>query len=139
MPKVSKRVTLRWTLAIISLTVFLAVVPYTIYKYATTSQFLNKGSTVVIRDRNYNDLTDGAIQAKLMLSNNLFQATLLVTAALTGLLIAKKGEAGFLFGRPRLRALMFICASILLLLSFGFNALYINEISYIYSIAGNLI
>lgn len=137
MAKTSKRLVLRWVLAIVSLTIFLVIVPYTAYRYITTSKYFNESSTLIIPDRKYNDLTDGGIQAKLTLSNNMFQIGLLVTAALAGLLIAKKGEAGFILADAP-EVIMFICTSFLLLLSFACNALYINEVSYIYSVAGKL-
>ena len=135
MPKDFNR--LRWLLAITSLAIFLIVIPLTISKYVTTSKFFNQSNPVIIPDRPYNDLTDGGMQIKVNLSNNLFQVGLLIVAALAGLLIAKDKEAGFVLSDPP-EILMFGCASLLLLLSFVFHDLYLNEIGYVYSLAGKL-
>jgi hypothetical protein len=124
--------------AALSIIVFIIIVPYTLYRYVTTSQYINTPKPTYIRDRKFNDLTNGAMQAKINLSNNLFQVTFLVIAGLAGLFIAKRQEADFVLADvPEI--IMFVCAGILLLLSFLFNILYLNEVSYIYSIAGNLV
>ena len=136
---------LRWLLAIISLLVFLIVGLRSAERYLTTPglsirqyEFISRHfgeRKIMIHDTPYNDLTDGGIQAKVNLSNNMFQATLLITAALAGLLIAKDKEAGFVLGKvPEL--LMFICAGLLLLLSFVSHWLYLTEVSYMYFFAG---
>lgn len=129
----------RWLLAIICAGVFLLVASRTIKRYLTTStfisQYVEQPQRVVIPAKPYNDLTDGSIQARLALSTNLFQVTLLLTAAVAGLLIAKDGEAGFLLASvPEI--VMFLCTGLLLLMSFVSHALYLNEISYLYSLAG---
>lgn len=130
---------LRWLLAIIALVIFLVVVPRTASRYLSTSNFINKYRSqpqqVAIPSKPYNDMTDGGIQANLALSNSLFQATLLITAAVAGLLIAKDGEAGFVLAKAP-EIIMFLCTSLLLLLSFISHALYLKEISYIYALAG---
>ncbi|HWS85425.1 MAG TPA: hypothetical protein VN282_00410 [Pyrinomonadaceae bacterium] len=133
------RKTLRWLLALICASVFLYITSRTVTRYLTTSTFMSQYVTqterVLIPGKPYNDLTDGGIQARLTLSTNLFQVTLLITAAVAGLLIAKDGEAGFvLTGAPEL--IMFLCTGLLLLLSFVSHALYLNEISYLYALAG---
>ena len=130
---------LRWLLAIVCVAVFLFVVSRTVNRYLKTSKFISQYVTqeekIVIPSKPYNDMTDGGIQARLTLSTNLFQITLLITAAVAGLLIAKDGEAGFvLASAPEL--LMFLCTSLLLLMSFVSHALYLNEISYVYALAG---
>ncbi|MDQ1560255.1 MAG: hypothetical protein QOD32_3315 [Pyrinomonadaceae bacterium] len=137
----------RWFLAITALLVFILVVPPTVRRYFTTPGLSVRQYGVVSRnfseqkitipDKPYNDLTDGGIQAKLSLSTNLFQIALLVTAALAGLLIAKDNVAGFVLGEaPEL--IMFGCAGLLLMLSFVSHFIYLNEVSYLYFLAGKL-
>lgn len=137
----------RWFLAIAALLVFILLVPPTVKRYLTTPGLSVRQYGIVSRnfseqkitipDKPYNDLTDGGVQAKLSLSTNLFQIALLVTAALAGLLIAKDREAGFVLGQmPEL--IMFGCAGLLLLLSFVSHFSYLNEISYLYFLAGKL-
>ena len=139
--------TSRYLLAIAAGIVIVFLVPHTVMRYLTTPglsirqyEFISRTFTeqkITIRDRPYNDLTDGGIQAKVTLSTNLFQIGLLVTAALAGLLIAKDKEAGFVLGKlPEL--VMFSCAGLLLLLSFISHFSYLNEISYLYLLAGKL-
>lgn len=130
---------LRWFLAIVALLVFMVFVQRTISRYLSVSEFARQytGQTpkTLIRTQPYNDMTDGSIQARLTLSNNLFQATLLITAALAGLLIAKDREARFILAKgPEI--MMFVCTGLLLLLSLVSHALYLTEISYIYALAG---
>jgi hypothetical protein len=138
---------MRWLLTITALLVFLMLVPPTVRRYLTTpglsvrqSGFVSRNFTeqkINIPDKPYNDLTDGGIQAKLSLSTNLFQIALLVIAALAGLLIAKDKEAGFVLAKaPEL--IMFACAGLLLTLSFVSHFSYVNEISYLYFLAGKL-
>lgn len=133
--KGDKRLFLRRTMAVISLSLSLLFVPYTIFKYFTTSRYFK--SIIIIPDSPYNELIANSIQSKLNLSSNLFQMELLITAGLAGLLIAKDGEARFVLG-DRPEKTMFICASSLLLLSYIFHYLYFTEVSYIYAVAGRL-
>lgn len=131
---------LRWLLALICVLVFIFIVSRTVSRYLDTSKFISQYVTqpekkVVIPSKPYNDMTDGSIQAKLTLSTNLFQITLLITAAVAGLLIAKDGEAGFILASPP-ELLMFLCTSLLLMMSFVSHGLYLNEISYLYALAG---
>ncbi|HEX8149018.1 MAG TPA: hypothetical protein VF591_17680 [Pyrinomonadaceae bacterium] len=129
----------RWLLAIICAGVFLVVASRTVKRYLGTSTFMGQYVTqperVMIPGKPYNDLTDGSIQARLTLSTNLFQVTLLVTAAVAGLLIAKDGEAGFVLSAAP-EFIMFFCTGLLLLMSFVSHGLYLNEISYLYALAG---
>ena len=138
---------LRWLLALASVAIFIVVVASTANRYLTTpglsvrqSEFISRyfsEQKVHIPDTPYNDLTDGGIQAKLSLSTNLFQIALLVTAAFAGLLFAKDVAARLvLTGAPEI--IMFICTGALLLLSFVSHFLYLNEISYMYHLAGKL-
>jgi hypothetical protein len=130
---VARRLSLRWALALASFIVVLVLVPDTIRQYALTSRYLNEN--VVITDSPYNELIAGSIQSKSTLSTNLFQMELLITAGLVGLLIAKDKEAGFVLAQLP-EKVMFICASLLLLLSYIFHYLYFTEVSYIYTVAG---
>jgi hypothetical protein len=130
---------LRWLLAIICVVVFIYITSRTVSRYLATSRYIGQyviqTEKIVIPGKPYNDMTDGGIQAKLTLSTNLFQVTLLITAAVAGLLIAKDGEAGFVLASPP-ELVMFLCTSLLLLMSFISHALYLNEISYLYALAG---
>lgn len=130
---------LRWFLAIIALLVFVVYVQQTISKYLSVSvvasQYTGQTPKTIIPSKPYNDMTDGSIQARLTLSNNVFQATLLITAALAGLLIAKDRQARFILAKAP-EILMFVCTSLLLVVSFISHALYLTEISYIYALAG---
>lgn len=138
---------LRWLLAIISLTIFIIVVPRTVKRYLSTPglsvrqyEFVSRNFSeqpVSIPDKPYNALTDGGIQARLSLSTNLFQIALLLTAALAGLLITKDKEARLILSKPP-ELIMFACTGLLLLLSFVSHFSYLHEISYIYFLAGKL-
>jgi len=119
--------------------VFVVFVQQTISKYlnvsVVVSQYTGQTPKTIIPSKPYNDMTDGSIQARLNLSNNVFQVTLLITAALAGLLIARDRQARFVLAKaPEL--IMFSCSSLLLLVSFVSHALYLTEISYIYALAG---
>jgi hypothetical protein len=141
---------LRYTLTILSLLVFVWMIESTASRYLTTPGLSIRNNGFVSRhfaerkislpDYPYNGLTEGGIQAKLVLSSNLFQVTLLVSAALAGLLIARKNEALLVLGgRGRWpEVVMFIFAAVLLLLAFVTHALYLNEVSYLYFLAGSL-
>lgn len=138
---------LRRVLALISLLVFILMVWHTAIRYLTTaglsirqSEFISRHfveQKITLPDVPYNDLTDGGMQAKLNLSNNLFQVSLLLSAALAGLLIVKDKEARFVLGTPP-ELTMFILASLLILLSFVSHLLYLYEVSYLYFLAGKL-
>lgn len=138
---------LRRLLALISSIVFILMVLDRANRYLTTPglsirqyEFVSENfdeQKITLPDRPYNDLTDGGMQAKLNLSNNLFQVTLLLSAALAGLLIAKDREAHFVLGKPP-ELIMFILAVLLLLLSFISHLLFLNEVAYLYFLAGKL-
>jgi hypothetical protein len=130
---VTPRLFLRWGLAAASLIIILVLAPDTVRQYFTTSRYLNEN--VIFTDSPYNELIAGSIQSKLTLSTNLFQMELLITAGLVGLLIAKDKETGFVLAQLP-EKIMFICASLLLLLSYIFHYLYFTEVSYIYTVAG---
>jgi hypothetical protein len=130
------RLSLRTTLAVLSLLVFLLVVFYTVRRYKNTSQYFN--STIVIAGAPFNELTNGSIQSRLDLSTNLFQVGLVVIAGLSGLLItkdiAKDGAANFALSKPP-EIIMFACAFLLVLFSLVLHYWYVHEISYIYDLA----
>jgi hypothetical protein len=138
---------LRQALAVVSLIIFVVMIVQTANRYLTTPglsirqyDFISRHfaeQKITLPDRAYNDLTDGGIQAKLTLSTNVFQITLLISAALAGLMIARDEEAGFVLGsKPEL--IMFVLASLLLLMSFVSHAFFLTEISYLYFLAGKL-
>lgn len=141
---------LRYGLAILSLVVFLLMIGNTASRYLTTpglsvrsNPFIKRHFAqrkITLADHIYNDLTDGGIQAKITLSNNLFQVTLLVSAALAGLLIAREKEARLVLGgKGRLpEVAMFVFAAIFLLLAFVSHGLYLTEVSYLYFLAGSI-
>ncbi len=130
------RPSLRRILALISIVVFLLIAPYTVYRYATTSQYFNP--SIVIQATPFNDLTNASIQTRVNLSTNLFQVGLLVAAGLGGLLITKDvargGEVNFVLSEyPEI--IMFTCAILLVLSSLVFHYFYLGEISYICHLA----
>ena len=130
---------LRWLLAMTCVAVLFFIASRTVNRYLATSkfvsQYVDQTEKIVIPSKPYNDMTDGSIQARVMLSTNLFQITLLTAAAMAGLLIAKDGEARFVLASPP-ELLMFLCTSLLLMMSFVSHGLYLNEISYLYALAG---
>ncbi len=138
-------VRLRSALALVSVIIFIVMIAGTANRYLTTpglsirqNGFISRHfpeQKITLPDYPYNDLTDGGIQAKLALSNNLFQIALLMSAALAGLLIARDKEAGFVLGKaPELT--MFVLTGLLLLMSFVSHAFYLTEVSYLYFLAG---
>jgi hypothetical protein len=141
---------LRYSLAIVSLIVFFFMVGTTASRYLTTpglsvrnNGFISRHfaeQKITLPDHPYNNFADGGIQTKIALSNNLFQITLLVSAALAGLLIAKEKEALLVLGgKGRLpEVAMFVFAAILLVLAFVSHGLYLTEVSYLYFLAGGL-
>ena len=76
----------------------------------------------------FNDLTSKSIDLQVDLSRTLFQIALVMTGALLGLVIAKEDEVKIVFSKPH-EAIMFFCASFLLLLSMSSYGYYISTIS----------
>lgn len=129
MSAVSRRILIRWLLATLSVALVFATLGFTVYSLYTTSPAEG------LEDIKFNELTNESIKGRVEFSRSLFQVTLLITAALWGLIIAKKDEAGIVFkDRPEL--VMFLCASLLLLSSLVDHSLYLHFVSRIYSIAG---
>lgn len=133
------RLLLRRILAAISLVTFLLVVPHTANRYLHSSKYFNP--SIVIPAIAFNDITNGSIQTRLNLSTDLFQIGLLVVAGLGGLLISKNltknGEADFVLSKPP-EIIMYVCASLFIILSLVLHYLYVNEISNIYNTSGRL-
>jgi hypothetical protein len=130
----------RWFLAALSVTVFVVAFTYAASQYIRTSRFFTRPGRVItkIPDRAFNDMTNSGIQARLNMSNSWFQAGLLVAAGIIGFLFAKKGEANLIVSRGAPEIIMGLCAILLLLFSFVSHALYLNEISYVYLLGGEV-
>jgi hypothetical protein len=95
----------------------------------------NVDSKTTLESRAYNELTKAAIELRIDEAQSLFQLSWLIIAALWGLIIAKKDEAHLTLGdRPEL--VMFLCASLLLLLSLWWHVIYLHSISDAYKTAG---
>jgi len=130
---------LRWLLAVLSVIVFLAVFAYAGSQYVRTSRFFrHSGPITKIPDRTFNEMTNYGIQARLNMSNSWFQAGLLVAVAIAGFVFAKKGEANLIIRRGKPEIIMGLAAISLLLFSFVSHVLYLNEISYVYLLGGDV-
>lgn len=91
----------------------------------------------IVKDREFNELIKAGIQLKVDQSRSEFQLALLVMGALWTLIVAKKDEAGLVLSdAPEL--VMFCCANLLLLFSIAYHLLYVEDIAYIYSLAGGI-
>jgi hypothetical protein len=122
----------RRLLAGLSATFLIATLTITVYKAASTS--LAEG----LDDIPYNELTNESIKGRVEFSRSLFQVGLLVTAALWGLIIGKKDEAGIVLSDgPEI--VMFISASALLVSSLIFHSIYLHYVSSIYALAGHVL
>jgi len=134
------RVPLRWVLAALSMIVFVGVFSYAASQYVRNSRFFHHTSPIItkIPDRVFNEMTNYGIQARLNMSNSWFQAGLLVAAAIAGFIFAKKGEANLIVHRGTPEIIMGLCAILLLLFSFASHVLYLNEISYVYLLGGEV-
>jgi len=74
------------------------------------------------------DVTTKSIDARLVLSQSLFQVALLMIGALAAIIIAKPGETQIVFHKnPEL--LMFLSASVVLLISIVCYGFYLNKIT----------
>lgn len=119
---IGKKEIIRWGFAVLFIILALAMMIYTVESYLNLS--IREG----LIDIPYNELTKAGIDSKLKISETLFQLGLLMLAALWGLIIAKKDEAGIVFSiNPEL--LTFICASLLLLFSLFSYTLYLKAIA----------
>ncbi|MEK6334481.1 MAG: hypothetical protein AABM67_06000 [Acidobacteriota bacterium] len=134
------RTPLRWVFALLAVSVFLVALAYAVSQYVRTSRFFNRSGPIVtkIPDRAFNEMTSNGMQARLNMSNSWFQAGLLVAAAIIGFIFAKKGEANLIVSRGAPEIIMGICAILLLLSSFVCHVLYLNEISYVYFLGGEV-
>lgn len=129
----------RRLLAGLSVGVFLMVFIYAALQYVRTSRSFHSSGAMVgaISDRPFNDMTNSGIQARLNMSNSWFQAGLLIAAAIIGFLFAKRGEADLIV-REKPEIVMGVSAILLLLTSFASHVLYLNEISYVYLLGGEV-
>ncbi|MBA2646748.1 MAG: hypothetical protein H0U81_08115 [Pyrinomonadaceae bacterium] len=122
----------RWILAIASAVVLAIVLSYAVYNYLYPYFPEN-----IIDDKPLNELTKAGIELKLEQSRSLFQLALLSVGTLWGLLLAKKDEAGIVLAdHPEI--CMFVCASFLLMLSLICHTFYLQKITNVYSLAGQL-
>jgi hypothetical protein len=91
----------------------------------------------IIADRPFNDLTAAGIQLKLSQSEQAFELALVAFAGLWALVLAKKDEAKIVLGdNPEL--VMFTCANVLLVGSVVSYFVYVQDINYVYEIAGRI-
>lgn len=129
MAKSTRRLPLRWFLSILCLLVFTYALIYTLHRNYAISPLEG------VDDRPFNELTSESIKTQVEFSRSLFEVGLLVTGALWALIIAKKDEAGVVLDdHPEL--IMFISASLLLLLSLICHAMYLKEIEYVLGVSG---
>ena len=120
---------IRVTLAILSVLVVLGIVVCTAYNWKPVT---------IVKDLKLNDLIKAGIQLKVEQSRSEFQLALLVMGGLWALMIAKKDEASIVLSdSPEL--ILFFSANLLLLMSCAFHILYIEDIAYIYSLAGGIV
>lgn len=136
----NRRILLRWCLAIFTGLVFGVVFLVVAAQYIKTSRYFHRSGAVIVKipDRTFNEMTNSGMQARLNMSNSWFQAGLLVAAAIIGFLFAKKGEANLIVSRGAPEIIMGLCAILLLLFSFACHILYLNEISYVYLLGGEV-
>jgi hypothetical protein len=127
----SNFIRLRWFLATLSLALLLATLALTIYSISTTS--LVSG----LEDIKFNDLMNESIKGRIDFSRSLFEIGLLITGALWGLIIAKKDEARIVFA-DRPEWIMFLSASLLLLASLVDHSIYLQYVSRLFAIAGQV-
>jgi hypothetical protein len=112
----------RASLAAVTLSISVAAIAITVIIISTIA--VKTG----IPDLPFNDLAKKAIDSRLDLSRTLLQVSLLMTGALWGLVIAKKDEVHIVLS-DKIEISMFIEATVLLLLSVGAYAVYVNKIT----------
>src|SRR5713226_4490338 len=120
----------RTLLSIVAVGVLVWVVSAAIYQKVKTFDAIT-----MIGERPFNDLTKTAIDIRQGQSTAFLQIGLLVLTALWGLMIAKKDEARLaLSDKPEM--VMFISASVLLMVSFLWHYFYLDNLSDAYRLAG---
>ena len=118
----------RYALAVFSVLILLIVFIYTAYSWEPV---------LIVEDKPLNDLIKAGIQLKVEQSRSEFQLALLTLGALWALIIAKKDEAKILLSDwPEL--VMFTCANALLIASCWYHVYYVENITYVYSLAGGI-
>jgi len=119
----------RVALAIFAVFILVLLIVTAVPKYISVRRDPN------VADKPYNELIKSAVDTRIDQSKALFQVGLLMTAALWGLLIAKEQEAKLVLSdRPELW--MFVCASLLLLVSFVCHISYLEVVAYFYHLGG---
>ncbi|HKY27371.1 MAG TPA: hypothetical protein VJM12_05430 [Pyrinomonadaceae bacterium] len=86
----------------------------------------------------FNEITAKSIDARLILAQSVFQVALLMLGALWGLVIAKKNEIQILF-REEIETVMFLSASVVLLMSVVSYGIYLSKISSQFAITVRLL
>ena len=123
-----KPTNVRRVLAGISLVIFLTILFFAAWTWQSIG---------IVKDRDLTDLLKAAIDLKLEQSKSEFQLALVMMGALWGLMIAKKDEARIVLSdRPEL--LMFCCASVLLICSCISHFVYVDNIAYVFWLAGSI-
>ncbi len=97
----------------------------------------SRNKAAVIRDKPFNELVAAGIQLKVEQSRKSFELTVLVVAALWGLIIAKKDEAKVVLSDAP-ECTMFVGANLLLIGSAAYHISYLSNIAYVYSLAGGI-
>ena len=107
---------IRVGLAIFSVLLVIGILGYTVYSWEDVR---------IVKDREFNELIKAGIQLKVEQSRSEFQLALLIMAALWALKVAKRDEAQLVLSDvPEL--LMFCSASLLLLISSGYQLLVLT-------------
>ena len=119
----SKRQTTRKLLAVF--TALTAVACLTATVVFVLSVRIDGGIPPLLMD----DVTTKSIDARLVLAQSLFQVALLMVGALWGIVIAKPGEIQIVF-RRNAEIVMFVSASVVLLVSIISYGFYLNKITH---------
>lgn len=120
---------IRVSLAILSVLLVIGILGYTAFSWEDVR---------IVEDREFNELIKAGIQLKVEQSRSEFHLALLVMGALWTLIVAKKDEAALVLASVTPELFMFCCANLLLLMSAVYHLLYVEDIAYIYSLAGGI-
>jgi hypothetical protein len=119
----SERQTTRKILAVFTALVAVACLTTTVVFVLTVR--IDAGIPPLLVD----DVTTKSIDARLVLAQSLFQVALLMVGALWGIVIAKPGEIQIVF-RRNAEIVMFVSASVVLLVSIISYGFYLNKITH---------
>jgi len=122
--KAQRRRRLRWILAALC-----ALLSAGMFSWAVPSTIGIKYPGALLNEIPYNEATKAALDIRVQHTGNLFELTVLSLGALWALVIAKRDEARIAFGdRPEL--IMFVFASLSLLLSILWHEIYLDTLGY---------